>query len=300
MTTLTTTNGLAFTSTGLEVYSDNEPTLEGWYNAGVDFKRFCDTHEAVEKLLWGAWLNYGKHKFGDGYAIGYDVVIAPELDNPTHAPKTIWQYEYTSANVPLHLWGLPGVSHRHYFDAVTRLRDKSNEEYGPATILAEHLANVSSNRWTVRQALAQLPPSGRQLQPPNEPLPGFVSDINHQLTVENHRLQRELEATRIVMTQADDNISEAVSLLEDVLPDLPEMAQSKVTQAMSYLRTITVRYELIDMIFKAIDYRREGNFSKMDEVMEQIDKMRSEVSDGTITVNGTEYDRAEWLESERV
>lgn len=304
-TALITSNHLAFTSTGLK--PDSHPiTEEEWLQAGYDFRQYCNTNDATEGLLWGAWLNFGKRKFGEAYSQGYDLVLSPDPDDRRshYATKTIWQYEYTSEHIPPYLWGLAGVSHRHYFDAATRLKDK--------TELCEHLIKVSQLGLSVRAALKLLPPSERKQT--SRPA-SYPDDINHELTVENHKLRNELDVHRALIDEAESSIEQARGILVDVVDELSVEQAKRVQQAIDCLTPVVVRSEFVELVGQAIDLYDRGEITAMVDVMERLRILRKEMlnqsvvienepaeqatsarADDTIIVNGVPEFRPDWLE----
>src|SRR5262245_35800074 len=126
-TTLTTTGGITFTSTGLDLDTlrlaqDETPqiTFEAWLQAGLSFRQFGSTIDAAVAFCYGDWLNLGEDALkAEEYSQGLDVVLPLNSDDLhlQRADKTIWQYKRLARETPRWMRGLPGLSQRHYLDA---------------------------------------------------------------------------------------------------------------------------------------------------------------------------------------
>lgn len=279
-TTLTTLNDISFTSSGLQV-ARNDVTLQEWLQSGMEFRHYMDSVTALEKLLWGDWLNWGEAQFGDAHEAGFNIVIPPSDDQtPGLANKTVWQYKITSQRVPIDVWGLPGLSHRHYFDAATRFKD---DEDG----MRQHLLKVSQDRMSVREAYQLLPASSR-LRPPT-PTP---QDYTFELEQLTHRLQQELEQSRVELAQAAFVAAKAVEALERV--DAPETPAIKAEIA-----NIPAMATLADVARKVVVCSRSHQIEAMYDAIEEMGLLldgKSAHAD-TITLNGKVMEREEFFET---
>jgi hypothetical protein len=298
-TALTTSNNLTFTSTGLEVPDNYLPTAEEWLQAGLSFRQFVSTIDAAVAFCYGDWLNLGEQVLGEDYAQGFEVVlpINPDDFQLQRAEKTIYQYRSLARETPRWMRGLPGLSARHYLNAI-RIPD--------LVARYEHLVQASVQGWSVRRAAQELP-NGELPQ-----LPATKDDLNHQLTVENHHLQHELDVNRAMIEEASGNIGEARSILEHVVDELPTEQAEQVQKALSYLKPV-IRSEFVELVDVAIDLYDRGEIGAMVEVMERLKVLRREmtcielsaradcascpVGDDIITVNGKIEHRGEWLEN---
>lgn len=284
-TALTTSNGLTFTPTGLEVIDGFTPTAEQWLQAGLSFRQFVSTIDAAVAFCYGDWLNLGEQVLGEDYAQGFDVIlpINPADWELQRAEKTIYQYRRLARETPKWMRGLPGLSARHYLNAI-RITDP-RERY-------EHLVQASVNGWSVRRASQELPALD------SGPVPATRDDINHQLVVENGHLQHELDVHRALMSEASGNVEQARDILEHVVETLPAQQAQQVQQALGYLRPVVVRSEFVELVGQAIDLYDKGDMAAMVEVMERLRELRREMVGQTtdsIVVNGKVEDRKEWI-----
>lgn len=300
-TALTVSNGLTFTPTGLEVPDNYTFTAEEWLQAGLSFRQFVSTVDAAIAFCWGDWLNFGEDALGEAYAQGFEVIlpINPDDFQLQRAEKTIYQYRRLARETPKWMRGLPGLSARHYLDAI-RI---SNHE-----ARYEHLVKASVEGWSVRGAAKELPPLAGELSPP-----ATRDDVNHELTVQNHRLQHELDVKQAMMDEASGNISQARDILEHVVEELPVEQAEQIQKALGYLRPMVVRSEFVELVGQAIDLYDRGEIGAMVEVMERLRELRQEMvqspvgheaqsaraelasDEDVITVNGRVEYRPDWL-----
>lgn len=288
-TALITSNGLAFTPTGLE--ASTHVTFDQWLQAGLSFRSFVSTIDAAVAFCYGDWLNYGEDHFPDEYSQGLDVVLpinASELQVQP-ADKTIYEYKRLSREYPKEEnWrGLPGLSKRHYIDAI-RIKDKEARH--------EHLVQASVNSWSVRKAAEQLPPPrGGEVLPPTQ------ADINFELEKKNYRLEHELAKRQALLDETASGISEARDILAGVVDDLPPFQAERVQQAIERLRPAVVDSELVELAVEVVRLYEAGAMGEMVAVIERLKEVLSTVQSARadseiITVNGRVVNREQFFE----
>jgi hypothetical protein len=290
--TLTTSNGLTFTPIGLKIQDGYTPTVEQWLQAGLSFRQFVSTIDAAVAFCYGDWLNLGEQVLGEDYAQGFEVIlpINPDDIQLQRAEKTIYQYRRLARETPQWMRGLPGLSARHYLDAI-RIPDLQSR-YG-------HLVKVSTAGWSVRRAAQELPSPDGEVPPP-----ATKDDVNHQLTIENHSLQQKLDVQQAMLDRTSTNIEQVRDILEIMVEDLPTAQAEQARRALEYLQPVVVNSEFFDLVGQAIDLYDRGEMAAMVEVMERLKELREEMTttqsartDGDIIlVNGIPVYLPDWLE----
>lgn len=258
------TAGISFTSKGVMV--KGHVTFGDWLSAGERFRDFVTAIDASVAMAWGDWLLIGEEHFPGEYSQGLDLV-QPVSHDPAMNPKaesTLNNYRWVAKNTPHWMRGLPGLGFRHYADA---LRIKAEEER------YAFLMNASQNGWSVRRAAQELPPREND----TTPLPGTTADAKFELEVENHVLRQELAERQAALEETDGNIEKARDILEDVAYDLPEAQAEQVRKALDYLKPVVVKSEFISLVGQAVDLYREGRYSEMVFIMDQLGEMYSEL-----------------------
>lgn len=253
VTTLTTSNGIAFTSTGILVTQTNLPFTE-WLESGLEFRRYINSINALEGLLWGDWLNWGKAQYGEEYRRGVAIVVPPDDPRAHYADKTIWQYMYTAEHVPVDVWGLPGLSHRHYFDTVTRIKNEDG--------IRAHLLRVSEAEMNTKEAYAALPPGRKRSLPDTIP-----EDHTFELQQENYNLRQELALKRAELAQVGLIADKATELLSQVADRLPK---DKVIPVLEH-RHITG--DLAAVALRVWELWQQSRIVEMAEMIEEMGRL---------------------------